>query len=782
MRGIISDNDSLDMPEDSLSACRNFLIKPGMLENRPLAKKVIESGLTALAEFDEFSVFTGSGSSRFIILRDGNGLEKFVLSGSPVSYNSASIGETGVGVTASTVFSQSGVAPKFYTANKNIRITRVGNNDSIADAFDTLFYGQINREFFNGLWTFNDWYLDTARLKPVPEYDENANALTPYWWRRVGTGAMTGNYFIRTVYEYDGYQLSWHKDHEMINGEYFLVITSSNADYVTIIFNDPATTLAQSLRYPLINKRITAVHCYVAYSPNNEAQPRTAFYKVARLGLDDTTWALDYSLDTGVNTASDIDGSTDPVTFTVDTSITNEMYVGEFILIESEELEVTVVSGTSVTASRAAQGSSIAAHLNPQDIYLGRPTAAVRIKLTGNGRSADFPANHESYNADDVKYSFEEEYYLTLNAIPGVVEGFDVKSYSDGIWLNGRHFIIRPNINTTRVRKVDLGSMTFKEIDLPYDPRQTILFSKLNQPDAFDFMTDFIDLSTEEGDPVMAEAEIAGDLVLLKKYNMFVISLNNTARSLDWGITHHFQKVGCISRNSVAKGNGVLFFAGEDNIFAYDGRVAMPVTYGKVREAYVAELANVSDYETMWGIFDPHRNRYLLYISGDNEYVWIYDQTTKGWSKYDYADGTGKYDIKNLQLGAGLELFAANDDGDALLQLETTGGAESSSQAKTMTTQWLSLSDHPHEEKRLFFIRIDMNLAGGIYHLSLYGNGDSTTPVWTASSQTAQAGRAIHYHEVSEVARQFKLTVQPVSATAKIYGIEFNFMNEGDQQ
>jgi hypothetical protein len=788
LRGIISDNDSLDMPGDSLQACRNYIIKPGMLEHRPAAKKVLSSGLTALAEFNEFKVFTGSSTSRFILLRDGNGIERYDLSGSPVSYNAASFGEvavsvmSGVDVTASTVFAQSGVAPKFYTANQNIRITRVGDNDSTADGFETLFYGFINRGFFNGLWTFNDWFFDIARLIPPAVYDGSGNNInTAYFFSQGGSGKIAGKYFARLTYEYDGYQHSYHKDPTHINGEYD-ELTAVAPEYLTLTVNDPTATLAQSFRYPLISKRLTAIHFYMAYSPDtNDDQPRTAFYKVARVGLDDSTWALDYTLDTGLNTSQDIDGSTDPVTFTVSSAVTNQMYVGEFIKIDSEVLEVTVVNGASVTASRAAQGSSIAAHLQPKDIYLGRPKAQVRIKLSSGGSSADFPANHESYNVNDVIYSFEEEYYLTLNALPGISEGFDVKSYSDGIWVNGRHFIIRPNINKTRLRKVVGVNDYTKEIELPYDPRQTVLFSKLNQPDAFDFMLDFIDLSTEEGDPIVAEAEIAGDLVVLKSYNMFTISLNNTSRALDWGITHHFQKVGCISRNSVAKGNGVLFFAGEDNIYAYDGKAAVPITHNKIREAYVAELANVTDYEDMWGIFDPHRNRYMLYIPDNDEYVWIYEQGTQAWSQYDYADGSNKYDIKNLQVGAALELFAANDDGDAILQLETTGGAEAA-QTKTLRTQWVALTENTYAEERLNFIRLDMNLAGGTYNIQIYANGNTTTPVWTATSQTAKAGRDVHYHEVSEVARLFMLQLQVTTATAKVYGIEFNEIRLEDQQ
>jgi hypothetical protein len=262
---------------------------------------------------------------------------------------------------------------------------------------------------------------------------------------------------------------------------------------------------------------------------------------------------------------------------------------------------------------------------------------------------------------------------------------------------------------------------------------------------------------------------------------MFVVSLNNTGNSLAWSINQHIQKVGSISANGTAKGNGMLFFPGDKNIFLYDGKVSYPITHGKVREAYEAEKDLVSDKEDIWSVFDPLRNRFMMYIPGSDEYVWIYDLNTRGWSQYDYADGAGKYDIKSLGIGNDLEIFAGNDDGDALLELEVTGGAEAA-QTKTMTTQWLPMTQNTHEEARNGFVRIDMNLAGGTYNLLIYGNGNDASPVQTITSQTANAGRHVHYHEVSEVLRLIKVKLQVTTHDAKIYGVEVNYIPLGDEQ
>ena len=783
LRGIISDNDGLDMPEDSLAECRNYIIKPGMLEQRPKAKQIITSGLTALDEFAEFSVFkgTGNGSDRFILLRDGNGLERYDKNG---SYAAASIGTNDYDTAAASIFTgysgPFGDLPpsevRFYAINNNIRICRGGVRDWAYSAFHTLWYGYIDREYFNAAHTLTGWYLNTAELTPVPgaNHAENKVLITSS-----GSGDLTGRYFIRCTYEYDGYQESYHKDDDIINGEYADYVDPSNDADLEIAINDTLATYAQSLRYYTMNKRITAINVYMAWSSDTgDSEPRTAFYKVARIGMDDTNWTADFTLDTTLDTDEAIDDSTTPLTFDTDGTVGTLIYPGETIKVESEEMVVTATSGVTVTVTRA----SPAAHLTNQDIYLSRPMIHLKVKLSGNGRSADFPANHEAYNTDELNYSFEEEYHLRQNTLPGISEGFDLSTYSHGVWINGRHFVFRGTPSTRRLRKsYSLGNSVDKDVELPYDPRQTVLFSKLKKPDSFDFMIDYIDLSTEEGDTVTTGEEISGDLVVLKKHNMFVCSLNNTGNSLAWSINQHFQKVGSISANGTVKGNGMLFFPGQKNIFIYDGKTAIPITHGKLREEYETEKNLVSDKETIWSVYDPLRNRFMMYIPGSDKYVWIYDLNTGAWLQYDYADGANKYDIKSLGIGTNLELFAGNDDGDALLELETTGGAEAA-QTKTLVTQWLPLSQNDNEEVRLSFVRLDMNINSGGYNIQIYANGDDTNPVWTATSQTGQAGRGIHFHEVSEVGRIFKARVQVTTHDAKFYGLEFNFIPLGDEQ
>ena len=79
----------------------------------------------------------------------------------------------------------------------------------------------------------------------------------------------------------------------------------------------------------------------------------------------------------GLDTPTDaIDNSTDPVTFGV--SYTQRFRVGEIILIDSAQLLINTISATSgagdVTASRAQNSTTIAAHTTSDTIYTLTPS------------------------------------------------------------------------------------------------------------------------------------------------------------------------------------------------------------------------------------------------------------------------------------------------------------------------------------------------------------------------------------------------------------------------
>lgn len=85
-------------------------------------------------------------------------------------------------------------------------------------------------------------------------------------------------------------------------------------------------------------------------------------------------------LDTAVNTAGALTASNADVSITMST-VTGAPVEGEVILIDSERMLVVDVAGTTLTVKRAWDGSVLATHANPSDIYAPRTLTVVRGAL-----------------------------------------------------------------------------------------------------------------------------------------------------------------------------------------------------------------------------------------------------------------------------------------------------------------------------------------------------------------------------------------------------------------
>lgn len=85
-------------------------------------------------------------------------------------------------------------------------------------------------------------------------------------------------------------------------------------------------------------------------------------------------------LDTAVNTATALTAAANDVSITVSTT-TNAPTVDEVILIDSERMLVVDVAGSVLTVKRAWDGSVLATHANPSDIYAPRTLTVVRGEL-----------------------------------------------------------------------------------------------------------------------------------------------------------------------------------------------------------------------------------------------------------------------------------------------------------------------------------------------------------------------------------------------------------------
>jgi hypothetical protein len=81
--------------------------------------------------------------------------------------------------------------------------------------------------------------------------------------------------------------------------------------------------------------------------------------------------------DTGVNTANALTAANNDVSITMSTT-TDAPTVGDVILIDSERMLVTDVASTVLTVKRAWDGTVLATHANPSDIYALRALTVVR--------------------------------------------------------------------------------------------------------------------------------------------------------------------------------------------------------------------------------------------------------------------------------------------------------------------------------------------------------------------------------------------------------------------
>lgn len=131
-----------------------------------------------------------------------------------------------------------------------------------------------------------------------------------------------------------------------------------------------------------------------------------------------------------------IDGSTDPVTLTVASS-SSFPAVGNFrILIDSEILLVTSVSGANFTADRAQEGTSIASHLIGATVT-GVLTAGSLIQLANNFNIYDTFANRPSAGIKGRRFKATDnpfEYYDNGTTWDKYFLGFKLTTYPSSGW------------------------------------------------------------------------------------------------------------------------------------------------------------------------------------------------------------------------------------------------------------------------------------------------------------------------------------------------------------
>ena len=142
-------------------------------------------------------------------------------------------------------------------------------------------------------------------------------------------------------------------------------------DWADIEFGD-MVVLCDSTEYMY---ETTGINGYIGFFDRFETNSqgadsgRMVFKNPAFSTVDPTILGAAKWIDVGLDTDESIDAVTDPITFTVDGTITTQIIPGYHIKIDSEVMFVTAISGTEVTATRSFKKAT---HLTNVDIDYGR--------------------------------------------------------------------------------------------------------------------------------------------------------------------------------------------------------------------------------------------------------------------------------------------------------------------------------------------------------------------------------------------------------------------------
>lgn len=662
--GINTESDSINLPNNVFDTLRDMVVRPGLVERRNGIRggARVVTGITDLDNFGEFKLTNDSTTRRFIVVTDGNSIERYDYSGG--SYSASSWG-----VDDSNTTSIDGYRAYMKVVNQGLRI-----------GFDGLNYQQrapviqyINRPRFNNNASadIDDWVIADTKAPTISSAKITLGTTTGS-----PTNAMEGKYFIVVALEVDGYQEGWFMNNAGSSRKTQAGGSTVDSISITIDWN-----------YSTDNKRVTGFYVYCAWAEDSSASdPDTGYYLIQRVDINDSNWTADTSPN------YDID------------------------------LTLDKVSG------------------------------------------ANFPDGHECTGSDDAVYSIEEEVY-TRRGVVYPTTSLEVDSYAHHVWVNGRHFISHP-------------SWEYPIDYWPFDEKQVVLFSLIGEPDIFNHEHDYIDLSTKEGDPVTGLEALFGDLIVFKELNMFRISLNNTGNSLEWGVNEHFQKVGCIAPQSIVNGDGIIYFAGHDHIYAFDGRIAKPITKYRIASDYRSILANSysqhSDYDEVYGVFDP-KNRLVLFnfpIDGSVT-CYVYDIDMDAWHTYLYDDEF--VPVEQFVLGVDYDLLVGG--GTAIYKLNAGATANDTEYfLPRLKTGWQPLNGDPGQEKKLKYIQI-VNKSTNNITVKIYADYSGTAS--RTMTLTGNASQHIDMEDRPVVGRVFQVEVYPAATldTTDVYTIYEIIMN-----
>lgn len=173
-------------------------------------------------------------------------------------------------------------------------------------------------------------------------------------------------------------------------------------------------------------------------------------------------------------TTGAIDNSTNPVTFTV-TSPSAFPTAGNFrIIIDSEILKVTSVSGSDFTAARAQEGTSIASHSTgatvKQVLTADGLDQTIKDRFDVGAANSYDAANCWAYQANDVPVFAIKQTHMQYSPVIAINES-NISGYT---WFNQSTSTISHTGPFSNILATPSGSANVRGLMTTYTPGQTV--------------------------------------------------------------------------------------------------------------------------------------------------------------------------------------------------------------------------------------------------------------------------------------------------------------------
>lgn len=141
-----------------------------------------------------------------------------------------------------------------------------------------------------------------------------------------------------------------------------------------------------------------------------------------------------------------------------------------------------------------------------------------------------------------------------------------------------------------------------------------------------------------DGGEITAAARLGSSAVAFKARSIFFGTY--VGSPVVWQWDHIPGDIGCVGPEAVCDAGGMLFFVGEDNIYAFDGTRPIPIATGQVREWFVANSSQTYRFRTQ-AIFDRQTNRVWFFFphrdssNGQPDRALVYHIGSKQWGRAD---------------------------------------------------------------------------------------------------------------------------------------------------